>query len=34
MRSLMHYAVDLRKSNIEFDAVAFRQILAKCGKIK
>ena len=33
-RSLIHYAVDQRKSNIEFDDVPLRQILTKCCKIK
>ena len=34
MRSSIHYAIDERKSNIEFDAVPLRQILSKCSKIK
>jgi len=34
MISLINYAVDLWKSNIEFDAVSLRQILTKCSKIK
>jgi len=34
MRSLIHCAVDWRKSNIEFDALPLRQILTKWSKIK
>jgi len=34
MTSSIHYAVDWRKSNIEFGAVPLRQILTKCCKIK
>jgi len=34
MGSSIHYAVDWRKSNIEFDAVPLRQILTECSNIK
>jgi len=30
----IHYAVDERKSNMNFHAVPLRQILTKCSKIK
>jgi len=34
MRSSIHYAVDWRKPNIEFDAVPLCQMLTKCSSIK
>jgi len=34
MKSSTHYAIDQRKSNIEFVVVPVRQILTNCSKIK
>jgi len=34
MRCSIHYAVDSRKSNTEFDAVQLCQTWTKCSKIK